>query len=246
MYFISVFKCYFLIPHHWSLPAVLTVPDFPSYFTLVLGSQGSCGEIGLPHWVWCRKQDFQVVAPRSLTWQDRLSPPWEIPPLTLPSGPQAGCCPLQVLHPAVSQPAACRGWRWKWMKFPDAPPVFGLLTLQLHSECGRLSPRFTVDCVGLTSGRPAVTCSHLDTLESLLFHFTTCNNLSLVLRITPFISWLFFQSISYCGVPVLSDFHLWTRMLVNPSFPHFLTLRYFTWLFTFPATLYFHSVTFWG
>lgn len=109
MYFISVFKCYFLIPHHWSLPAVLTVPDFPSYFTLVLGSQGSCGEIGLPHWVWCRKQDFQVVAPRSLTWQDRLSPPWEIPPLTLPSGPQAGCCPLQVLHPAVSQPAGGGG-----------------------------------------------------------------------------------------------------------------------------------------
>lgn len=31
------------------------------------------------------------------------------------------------------------------MKFPDAPPMFGLLTLQLGS-----------DCVGLTSGPPRV------------------------------------------------------------------------------------------
>lgn len=39
------------------------------------------------------------------------------------------------------------------MEFPDAPPVFGLLTLQLYSVCVHLSPRFTVYCVGLTSGR---------------------------------------------------------------------------------------------
>ena len=45
----------------------------PSYFDSVLGSQGGCGESGLPHWVWCRKQDFQVAASHSVTWQDRLS-----------------------------------------------------------------------------------------------------------------------------------------------------------------------------
>lgn len=92
---------------------------------------------------------------RLVRWHGRIvCPSWEFPPRSLPSAPQAGCCPLQVLHPAG-------GWRWKqcqrwkWMKFPDAPPVFGLLTVQLRSLCGHLSPRFMVYCVVLTS------CSHL-------------------------------------------------------------------------------------
>lgn len=110
--------------------------------------------------------------PSSLTWQDRLCPPpWERPPQTLPSGPQAGCCPrwglqagtLQGLEVAVDEVSRCSSRVW--------------------TVCVRLCVRFTVDCVGLTSGRPAVTCSPWDTLESLLFHFTTFNNCDFLITV---------------------------------------------------------------
>ena len=88
--------------------------------------------------------------------------PWEFPLWTLPSGPQAGCCPHQVLPTPQCPSLQCgvgRGsserkqcWRWRWMEFPDAPPVFGLLTLQHRCVCVHLTPRFTVYFVGLTSG----------------------------------------------------------------------------------------------
>ncbi len=90
----------------FSVVFTLQHPHFLSYFAHVLGSQGGCGEIGLPHLVWCKKQDFQVVVSRSVTWQDRLAPVG-FPLWTLPSGLRAVCRPLQSLCPVVSQPAAC-------------------------------------------------------------------------------------------------------------------------------------------
>lgn len=39
--------------------------------------------------------------------------------------------------------------QWEWMKFPDAPPVFALLTLQLRPLRVHLRPRFTLYCGGL-------------------------------------------------------------------------------------------------
>lgn len=95
--------------------------------------------------------------------------------------------------------------RWKWMKFPDAPPVFGLLTLQLRV---RWSPRFTVYCVGLTSGRSAVAFSHLDFLDSLVLFdcrfradilYLSCTSQLLSLLINLLI---FFQSVNHWEVSI--------------------------------------------
>lgn len=49
------------------------IPTFSWCFADVLGSQAGCGESGLPYWVWCRKQDFQVTSPWLVTWHDRLA-----------------------------------------------------------------------------------------------------------------------------------------------------------------------------
>lgn len=76
--------------------------------------------MGLPHWVWCRKQHFQVMASRSVTWQDRLSPVGvSSPDTSLGSSSPPG--------PPPGPPPAPRR-----MGFPDAPRCWA---------CSHLSPR---------------------------------------------------------------------------------------------------------
>lgn len=69
-----------------------------------------CGEIGLPHWVWCRKQDFQVVASRSVTWQDRLSPVGVSPADTSLRSSDKLLSPQGPPPCSVLKPAACSLW----------------------------------------------------------------------------------------------------------------------------------------